>query len=120
MTLCFFVINLSFGYSKGQKRQKTVSAGLPVYRVARSIFEMDRYGFSISSYSLFQNCKIPFAKYSRKDCLKLVGSRFFIFCRKPKWRHLEVCIRKKGANANFQVVPFWFAIKNKKSASHKF
>ena len=120
MTLCFFVINLSFGSSKGQKRQKTSSAGLPVYRVARSIFEADRYGKSISYYSLFQNCKIPFAKYSRKDCLQLVGSRFFIFYRKPKWHHLEVCICTFFSYANFQVVPFCFEKKIQNFISKSF
>ena len=47
------------------------------------------------------------------------SSRYGIlnFYRKPKWHHLEVCIRKKGVNANFQVVPFWFAIKIQNSIS---
>ena len=54
-------------------------------------------------FSEFDN---SFCKILGKRLSKTLGYGILIFYRKPKWRHLEVCICTFFLYANFQVTPF--------------
>ena len=68
----------------------------------------------------FSELQNSFCKILTKGLSKTFRYEIFIFYRKPKWHHLEVCICTFFSYANFQVVPFCFEKKIQNFISKSF